>query len=49
MLQNIKMIDIPKKGKKFILAQHFKGLPTLENFKLVEFDIPELKTGGMLY
>ena len=40
------MIDIPTKGKKFILARHFEGLPKLENFKLVDVDIPELKTGG---
>ena len=41
-----KMIDVPKKSKKFILASHFDGLPKHENFKLVEVDIPELQTGG---
>jgi hypothetical protein len=40
------MIDMPTKGKKFILAHHFDGLPKLENLKLVDFDIPELQTGG---
>lgn len=40
------MIDIPKKGKKFILARHFEGSPTHDNFKLVEFDIPNLQEGG---
>lgn len=40
------MIDIPKKGKKFILARHFEGSPTHDNFKLVEFDIPDLQEGG---
>ena len=40
------MLDIPKKSKKFILKQHFDGLPKLENFQLVEEDIPALQTGG---
>ncbi len=42
------MIDVPTKGKKYVLEHHFNGLPTLENFKLVDVDIPELQTGGIL-
>lgn len=42
------MIDIPKKAKKFVLAKHFDGLPKLEDFQLIEVDIPELQTGGDL-
>lgn len=44
-----KMIDVPKKGTKFVLARHFDGLPKLDNFKLIEVDIPELQTGGIFY
>lgn len=40
------MIDIPKKAKKFVMKRHFEGLPTHDDFSLVEEDIPELKTGG---
>ena len=40
------MATIPKKGKRFILAKHFQGLPKHSNFQLKEFDIPELKNGG---
>lgn len=42
------MIDVPTKGKKYVLEHHFNGLPTLENFKLVDVDIPELQTGEIL-
>lgn len=42
------MIDVPKTGKKFILARHFEGLPTHDDFKLLEFEIPELQTGGKI-
>ena len=34
------------KAKKFILAKHFDGFPTPENFQLVEEDLPELEVGG---
>lgn len=41
------MIDVPKKGKKFVMKRHFEGLPTHEDFLLVEEDIPELQPGGI--
>lgn len=37
------------KGKKWILAKQFSGVPTDENLKLVEYDLPdEMQPGGML-
>ncbi|CAG5132619.1 unnamed protein product [Candidula unifasciata] len=33
------------KARKWILKEDFKGEPTLENFKLVEEDLPELQDG----
>ena len=36
------------KAKKWVLAKQFLGLPTGENLKLVEFDLPdELKEEGI--
>lgn len=43
------MIDVPKKAKKFVLKKQFDGLPKLEDFELVEEDIPELQVGGTVY
>ena len=40
------MIDVPKIAKKFVMKKHFEGLPSHEDFLLVEEDIPELQTGG---
>lgn len=34
-------------AKKFIFAKQYDGIPTNENFKLVEEELPELKDGGM--
>lgn len=35
------------KAQKWILAKQFSGVPTDENIKLVEFDLPdELKENG---
>lgn len=35
------------KGKKWILAKEFSGTPSEDNFKLVEYDLPdELQPGG---
>lgn len=36
------------KALKFTLARHFEGLPTAENFKLVEEELPEVKEDGIL-
>ena len=36
------------KAKKFILVSHFDGLPKLDNFQLIEEDLPELEVGGIL-
>lgn len=36
------------KAKKFILAKPFDGVPTLDNFELVEEDLPPLKNGEVL-
>ena len=36
------------KAKKWIMAKGFHGVPTEENVKLVEFELPdELNEGGM--
>ena len=35
------------KAKVFVLARHFDGLPTPENFKLIEEELPELKQDRM--
>jgi hypothetical protein len=36
------------KGKKWILAKQFSGLPTDENLKLVEYELPdELQEDGI--
>ena len=32
-------------GKKFVLKNHFDGLPKAEDFELVEENLPELKDG----
>ena len=34
------------RAKKFILAKHFDGFPTPENFHLIEEELPELEVGG---
>lgn len=34
------------KAKKYIYARHFHNEPNLDNFKLEEEDLPELKDGG---
>lgn len=31
------------KAKVFVLARHFDGVPTPENFSLIEEELPELK------
>ncbi|XP_025829394.1 prostaglandin reductase 1 [Agrilus planipennis] len=36
------------KARKFILVQHFKGLPKKEDVKIVEEELPPLKTGEFL-
>ena len=36
------------KAKQFILARHFDGMPTPENFKLIEEELPELKQGRIV-
>ena len=33
------------KSKRFILKKPFEGVPKLDNFELVEEDLPELKNG----
>ena len=37
------------KGKKWILAKQFSGLPTAENFQLVEYDLPDVLQPGGIY
>lgn len=34
------------KTKKFILTKHFDGFPKLDDFKLIEHDLPILKDKG---
>mgnify|MGYP002787774002 CR=1 FL=1 len=37
------------KGKKWIMKKQFSGLPTRENFELVEYELPgELKENEVL-
>ena len=36
------------KAKKFILARHFEGMPTPENFELIEEELPELEQGRIV-
>ena len=36
------------KAKKWVLVQQFSGIPTEENLKLIEFDLPdELQENGI--
>jgi hypothetical protein len=37
------------KAQKWVLAKGFTGYPTDENVKLVEFELPELREGGILF
>ena len=34
------------KAKRFSLVRHFEGLPTKDNFKLEDQELPELKDDG---
>ena len=34
------------KAKRFSLVRHFEGLPTKDNFKLEDQELPELQDGG---
>lgn len=36
------------RAKQFVYSKPFQGMPTDENFKLVEEDLPPLKDGGTL-
>lgn len=45
-LSAVNGIEAMVKAKKFILARHFDGVPTPNDFKLVEEELPELQTGG---
>jgi len=37
------------KGKKWVLKRHFSGAPKLDDFELVEEEMPELKDGEFMY
>jgi hypothetical protein len=37
------------KGQKWVMVKGFQGLPTKENLKLVDYEVPEdLQDGGIL-
>ena len=38
--------DIMVKGKCWVKHKEFSGIPKLEDFKLVEEELPALKDGG---
>ena len=35
------------KGKKYIYANHFKGMPKVTDLQMVEEEIPPIKNGGI--
>ena len=37
------------KAKVFIFAKHFDGMPKVDDFDLVEEELPELKDQGSLF
>ena len=37
------------KGRKWILKQHFSGEPKIDDFELVEEELPELKNGEIMF
>ncbi|XP_023329715.1 prostaglandin reductase 1 isoform X2 [Eurytemora carolleeae] len=43
--RNPKMV----KGRKWILKQHFSGEPKIDDFELVEEELPELKNGEIMF
>ena len=36
-------------GRKWVLKQHFSGEPKLDDFELVEEELPELKNGEIMF
>jgi len=36
------------RAKKFLLKKHFVGLPKLDDFELVEEELPNLNEGGVI-
>ena len=36
------------KARKFVLKHHFEGIPKIDDFELVEEELPEMKDGDVL-